>query len=1006
MRKCLYIDHEYHKKTKSTNFLSSLLEKDYELTYCYMQGHKEKSLCSETPIASHYDLVVCFQLLPVREAFHGINFDHGVIVPMYDGMLPLTDPLWGMYRDFRILNFSKTLHAIFHRNGYDSYYIQYYPEPAVADSLGDETSAFFWQRVETLPAKKIISLIDGTLIKRLHIHLASDPGNKFNTCRKYRGVEISNSTWFSSKAKLREQIEKSAFYFAPRIYEGIGQSFLDAMAMGRCVIAVNNPTANEYIKSGYNGILYNYSDNVLEHLEKVRDIQKNALLSVEQGFELWQKNKIGLLKWMKQTLKIRPLVVFDSTILLNLNRPGTSRTGIFFVALNLAKALSTQEDITLAFYVNSSSFSEMTEVLSDIFGENHGFRIYTELSNFGDCSTFLSPAFVIPKFIRENKSIKKSYILHDCIPLIFAGDYGARQQWWFDLFNDISDKDLCFANSNSTKSDFCRYKQELHEDQVDVIPLGVSETFQVIQDAEVIKDIRDKYGITTNRYVLSLCSLEPRKNVRTAIESFITFVRRNNIEDLSFVLVGQKWSEFDLHLDQLNLTAVEASKLVFTGYSPDEDLSALYSGADFFVYTSLYEGFGMPILEAMTCGTPVITSNLSSMPEIAGDAALLVDPGSVEEHVNAIYKLYYSPEQKEKLVKLGFEQLKKYSWEECAKMIVNRIVESENMCFPKITVVTPVFNLVKAGRLEAFTRCVDSVCHQSYPGVVEHIVVDGGSADGTKKILDQLLREGKISKFISEPDNGVYDAMNKGIALATGEYVTFLNSDDYYHDKLGLFYTLRSLLVTGSDYAYGDALVEDINTGLQSVWSGNLENIPFASHYCHQTMFVKRSVLNELNGFDTSYPVSSDSDLCIRIEKKGYSSVHVGYRFVTYFIGEGISSVNQSQAKKDHSLSFFNHYGRDWGLTLDDCNLLWQAQGIPNLSREDKIRIGSSLGRPDWIGKFFSLVLPVDVTASSNMSWQKTFLLKNKNLIRHFAIRYLPLSVYEKGKKIYNKLVS
>lgn len=281
------------------------------------------------------------------------------------------------------------------------------------------------------------------------------------------------------------------------------------------------------------------------------------------------------------------------------------------------------------------------------------------------------------------------------------------------------------------------------------------------------------------------------------------------------------------------------------------------------------------------------------------------------------------------------------------------------MNLPRITIVTVVFNLVKAKRQNDFQRCVESVHTQSYPGEIEHLVIDGGSKDGTVDILDALLAERKITSFITEPDDDVYHAMNKGIQLATGKYVAFLNSDDFYHDRLGLSQTVALLENEQSDYCYGDALVVDIHTGKRHIWQGSLGKVPFANHYCHQTMFVKRTVLYSLHGFDTNYTISSDSDLCIRILKAGYKGTHNPYCFVTYSSGGGISAVYRDQSKIDHSKSFYEHYGKKQGLSIEDAQLLWQFNGIRNkrISISKAVEIGSKLGNQAWVLRYFMLLL-------------------------------------------------
>jgi len=132
---------------------------------------------------------------------------------------------------------------------------------------------------------------------------------------------------------------------------------------------------------------------------------------------------------------------------------------------------------------------------------------------------------------------------------------------------------------------------------------------------------------------------------------------------------GKGWQDEEL-LGEIEKAQKQGDKIIQTGYVPEEDLPALYSGASLFLFPSFYEGFGIPILEAMACGVPVITSNVSSMPEVAGDAAILVNPKSPEEIKEAIIKILGDEDLKKEMIQKGFKQIKKFSWEESAKKLV------------------------------------------------------------------------------------------------------------------------------------------------------------------------------------------------------------------------------------------------------------------------------------------------------------------------------------------------
>ena len=164
--------------------------------------------------------------------------------------------------------------------------------------------------------------------------------------------------------------------------------------------------------------------------------------------------------------------------------------------------------------------------------------------------------------------------------------------------------------------------------------------------------------------------MEPRKNLIRAVKTFLIFLKKNHIEDIVWVMGGSAWNSFTEAFRKEGL-AWNSDVIIRAGYVDDEDLPALYSNAEWFVYTSQYEGFGLPPLEAMQCGCPVITSNNSSLPEVVGDAGLLIDWDSDEQHIEAYEKYYFDDEiRKEKSLK-GLERASLFSWKKTAENIVN-----------------------------------------------------------------------------------------------------------------------------------------------------------------------------------------------------------------------------------------------------------------------------------------------------------------------------------------------
>jgi len=208
-------------------------------------------------------------------------------------------------------------------------------------------------------------------------------------------------------------------------------------------------------------------------------------------------------------------------------------------------------------------------------------------------------------------------------------------------------------------------------EKVVVIPNGVDACFQP-QPSEEVANVRKVLSIPTPNYVLTLGSLEPRKNLHRLLKAWGNICHKLPTE-VWLVVVGGKGHSLvfqDISFDKL------PPRVYFTGYVPDKYLPALYSGALAFVYVSIYEGFGLPPLEAMACGTPVVTSNITSLPEVVGDAAVLVDPYNIEAIAWGIWKVLEDTSLREKLRSKGLERVREFTWDRTAELTWNVLKET------------------------------------------------------------------------------------------------------------------------------------------------------------------------------------------------------------------------------------------------------------------------------------------------------------------------------------------
>ncbi|MCL5090397.1 MAG: glycosyltransferase family 4 protein [Patescibacteria group bacterium] len=227
------------------------------------------------------------------------------------------------------------------------------------------------------------------------------------------------------------------------------------------------------------------------------------------------------------------------------------------------------------------------------------------------------------------------------------------------------DNDFVIAVSETTKNDIQEILK-IPEKRIKVI-YEAADPFYSVRDVGKVRDVKEKYGIK-GEYFLCVGTREPRKNLDRALMAFSEIAGAQ--ENLSLVIVGKYgWGE-DSAKCKVPLQGKQSAKLEdrakVLGLVEKEELACLYSGAKAFVYPSLYEGFGLPILEAMSCGCPVITSNIGSMKEIAGDAALFFDPEKPEEIAEAMSKVSRNDKTRENLILQGFKRAGEFSWEKTA----------------------------------------------------------------------------------------------------------------------------------------------------------------------------------------------------------------------------------------------------------------------------------------------------------------------------------------------------
>ena len=269
------------------------------------------------------------------------------------------------------------------------------------------------------------------------------------------------------------------------------------------------------------------------------------------------------------------------------------------------------------------------------------------------------------------RTAKTVVTVHDVIVLILPETFTARHRLVVRtaLARVRRKADRVIVPSRAVKRDVVT-RLGVAGDRVAVTPEGCDPRFRPVRSAGALRAAAAKYGLPP-RYVLAVGTLEPRKNLTTLLRAFARLRRDGDVDPgLRLVLAGARgWLDEPIFRSVRSLGLEKA--VHFPGFIDDDDLPAVYGGAGLFVFPSLYEGFGLPLLEAMACGVPVVTSNVSSLPEVAGDAALLVDPRDVDGLAAAVSRALRDAGLRERLRAAGLARARQFSWQTTARLTLD-----------------------------------------------------------------------------------------------------------------------------------------------------------------------------------------------------------------------------------------------------------------------------------------------------------------------------------------------
>ncbi|MBU1626158.1 glycosyltransferase, partial [bacterium] len=421
--------------------------------------------------------------------------------------------------------------------------------------------------------------------------------------------------------------------------------------------------------------------------------------------------------------------------------------GIWTYASNLSRRIP-QQDAKNNYYLISTTI----ENISSEGMKNH--FIYP-IKNFR-FSNFLWHNLILPRqlkhelldlvhFTSPTGSLKKVkdtiYIntIYDLTPILHPETHGKIMilHYKYILPRILKRSDAIITVSYNTKKDLIKY-YNIPEEKIKVIYLGVDEIFRPLENKEqLIIQLKNKFNISSP-YLLYVGMIEPRKNLIRLIHAYEILRKEGYPHSLVIVgAIGWKYKEIFQLVDSLDLH----QHIIFTGFVELEDLVNIYNCAEIFVYPSLYEGFGLPPLEAMSCGTPVVTSKTSSIPEVVGDSALLIDPYSIESIARGVAKVLCDSKLREKLSRMGITRAKEFNWQKTAEITSKTYTDlngiklnkrreiSKKSLFMKEADLDLSIIIVNWNTKDFLNKCLGSIYLNEWGISFETFVVDNNSAD-------------------------------------------------------------------------------------------------------------------------------------------------------------------------------------------------------------------------------------------------------------------------------------
>lgn len=461
-------------------------------------------------------------------------------------------------------------------------------------------------------------------------------------------------------------------------------------------------------------------------------------------------------------------------------------------------------------------------------------------------------------------------IQHETYPEFFSPEELRHRRFRFN-------RDLSRAGAIATVSEYARQTLLEHKWTFcrDVFLMSPALQFAAPTTPADEHSPTEQERLPFDEYFLYPANLLPHKNHHRVLQAFELFLGQA-ARPVGFIFTGHPdgWEEIRRRFRHLPIRHL--------GFVDARRLKALYEGARALVFFSLYEGFGMPLLEAFSTRTPVICSNTASLPEVGGDAVLTCDPTDVSAMSALMAQVTLDDELRAVLISNGEKVIRRYDWERSAENLMAACLRVGNASAtqdsrqtvsvsapPRVSIVTPSYN---QGRF--IKETIDSVLRQSY-GNVEYLVVDGGSTDETIPILKSY---GPRLGWISEPDKGQTDAINKGFARSTGEIRAYLNSDDVLLPGAVEKVVEHFNRHPDADMVYGRAALIDErgeSIGMYETADYSFDLLVHQCFICQSAAFWRTRIAEKVGPLDDRLDCAMDYDYWLRIDRAGGRIEHL-----------------------------------------------------------------------------------------------------------------------------------